>query len=126
MTVSLSSSEAEALGLGARNAGGVYTKVTWNVDTWLQANGGSEQAFPGTAGVAAETVIQYRAGIPLFENSVIPDSFDENETGPLGARRQGANLDNNTGPSTRHGTDDIGNSGGKDPAEWAKHRRGKG
>lgn len=83
--------------------GAVFTKVTWDLATLL-AEDGEAQNFageaPGTAGVLE---LQYVAGIPLFENSYIEGTFDEQADGTHGATGQAANLDNNTGPSTRHG-----------------------
>ncbi|PRI12455.1 DUF11 domain-containing protein [Leucobacter massiliensis] len=83
-------------------AGKVYTRVTWDLGTWEAASGGgSPQVFPGTAGETATTRISYRAGIPLFENTL--DFGDGAQPGTDGA--QTANLDNNRGASTRHGAD---------------------
>jgi uncharacterized repeat protein (TIGR01451 family)/fimbrial isopeptide formation D2 family protein len=59
---------------------GVYTKVVWNV---------------GTLAPGQSVTIQYAAGIPLRENVLFSG-------GPSAASLgQSANLDNNTGPSTR-------------------------
>ena len=104
-TVNLSGAEASALGLTA----GVYTKVTWHIptDTWEQGRhddgaSAAPNAQPGDlsdAGRAASTVIRYRAGVPLFENTM-----DFGGPAPSAdSREQGANLDNNRGASTRHG-----------------------
>lgn len=84
-TVSLS--EAQALALGLSGAG-VYTKVTWPLGD-LAAN---------------ETrTLQYRAVVPLFANEMWPQgSAPAPESGA-----QAANLDNNTGASTRHGNADA-------------------
>lgn len=61
---------------------GVYTKVTWTI-----AN-----LAPGST-----TTIKYAAGIPLFENAMWPAG-----SAPAAASgAQAANLDNNTGASTR-------------------------
>lgn len=88
--------------------GAVYTKVTWNMGSWLKGTG-NEQIFPETPGVPASTTIQYRAGIPLFENTM---NFVD-ETPAAASLKQGANLDNNSGASTRHGTPDSTDSQGK-------------
>lgn len=68
--------------------GTVFTVLTWDL---------------GSLDAGDEVVIEYRAGIPLRENTLDfqgptpgPDSFD-----------QGANLDNNTGASTREGSLDA-------------------
>lgn len=90
----------------ALQVGAVYTMVTWDLGEWLQTDSdvnGVAQVFPGTAGTAAQTIIQYRAGVPLFENELFPaDSTPDPE-----GLTQGANLDNNTGASTRHGSADV-------------------
>ncbi|MCK2030843.1 isopeptide-forming domain-containing fimbrial protein [Microbacterium galbinum] len=84
-TVSLS--EAEALALGLSGAG-VYTKVTWLL---------------GDLDAGATRTFQYRAVVPLFANAMWPDG-----TAPTPASgTQAANLDNNTGASTRHGSADA-------------------
>lgn len=93
-TVSLDAAQAAALGL----APGVYTKVTWDLGL-LEADPLGAQSYPTTPGTPGEIVIQYRAGIPLFENTM--DFVGEAPTPE--SLMQGANLDNNTGPSTRHG-----------------------
>ena len=81
-------------------AGDVYTMVTWNVGTWLQSSGGVVQAADlSAAGVAGTTTIQYRAAVPLFENT-LDFGYTLDTTG-----QQTANLDNNRGASTRHGVD---------------------
>jgi hypothetical protein len=65
-------------------AGSVYTRVIWNL---------------GDLAAGSTTLVRYAAGIPLYENTV---SWDAAAPTPesLG---QAANLDNNNGPSTRHG-----------------------
>lgn len=98
-TVELQADEASDLGLG-ENAGGVYTKVTWTLhgDAFT---GGRDQQFPEDAGEPGFSTIQYLAAVPLFENTM---DFDGDTPGTDGA--QAANLNNNNGPSTRHGTPD--------------------
>lgn len=87
--------------------GKVYTKVTWNIPggVWDKTStaAGAKPAAQGenasSEGFAATTVIRYRAGVPLFENTLdFGDSLPSAES-----RAQGANLDNNRGASTRHG-----------------------
>lgn len=80
-TVSLSQAQALALGL---SGAGVYTKVTWLLGD-LAAN---------------ETrTFQYRAVVPLFANEM----WSEGAAPTPASGAQAANLDNNTGASTRHG-----------------------
>lgn len=63
---------------------GVYTRVTWNLGS-----------LPG----GSEVTINYAAGIPLRANEMFdPDPGPVPDPESLG---QAANLDNNTGPSTR-------------------------
>lgn len=88
--------------------GKVYTKVTWDLGSLVaptdprDVETGKAQAFPGTAGVPGALLIRYRAGIPLFENTMDFDGDgDGGQPGTDGA--QTANLDNNRGASTRHG-----------------------
>ncbi len=83
-------------------AGAVYTKVTWNLAD-LEGSAGTTQSLPNTAGVPGITTISYRAGVPLFENTL--DFGDSAPTAESGA--QGANLDNNRGASTRQGSTDA-------------------
>ena len=97
-TVQLTASEATALGL---DSAGVYTKVTWTLPAPL--TGGTAQALPGTPGVAGTTSFTYQAAIPLFENALWPDGTAPAPESAL----QAANLDNNTGASTRHGSEDA-------------------
>lgn len=96
--------------------GAVFTKVTWQLSTWEMSEGvqqgwptsgaaNSDNTTPGTPG---ETVIRYRAGVPLYENTM---DFGGSTPDP-GSLEQGANLDNNRGASTRHGTDDLSDEGG--------------
>ncbi|KQR37260.1 isopeptide-forming domain-containing fimbrial protein [Microbacterium sp. Leaf159] len=80
-TVSFSASEAAALGLPGA---GVYTKVTWSL---------------GDLAPGAKAQIRYHAAVPLFANALWPEGAAPSPAG--GA--QAANLDNNTGASTRHG-----------------------
>ena len=81
-TVVASAGDATAYGV---TAGSVYTRVEWDL---------------GTIAAGSTTVIHYAAGIPLYENTTTFDGAST-PTGPsLG---QVANLDNNNGPSTRHG-----------------------
>ncbi|QEE60349.1 DUF11 domain-containing protein [Salinibacterium sp. dk2585] len=70
--------------LPGRLAPGVYTRVTWNI---------------GSLPAGSSRTIAYAAAVPLYENIMTwPD------VAPLGSSlEQAANLDNNTGPSTRHG-----------------------
>lgn len=90
--------------------GKVYTKVTWNIpeDIWnsTSTDAGAKPAAQGehasSEGFAASTVIRYRAGVPLFENTL--DFGGETPAAESGA--QGANLDNNRGASTHHGNVD--------------------
>lgn len=89
-------------GLPAGLAPGVYTRVTWNL---ADLTGGTAQAYPGTAGAPGVTTIRYAAAVPLFENTM---TFTTTAGGaaPSGASgAQAANLNNNTGASTRQGQD---------------------
>jgi len=91
-------------------AGDVYTVVSWNIGELLKTGLASYSildpvaqtydAMPGTPGFFE---IRYRAAVPLFENTV---DFDGNGNQPTadGGRHQIANLDNNRGASTRHGS----------------------
>jgi len=64
----------------------VYTKVTWDI---------------GTLAAGETRYIHYAAAVPLYENTVAWDGVGGAPTDvSLG---QTANLDNNNGPSTRHG-----------------------
>lgn len=80
-TVSFSASEAAALGLPGA---GVYTKITWSL---------------GDLAAGAKAQIRYHAAVPLFANAMWPAGA---APAPAGGA-QAANLDNNTGASTRHG-----------------------
>ncbi|GAB2564333.1 hypothetical protein GCM10027033_21360 [Leucobacter ruminantium] len=108
MTAEIADRYLDADGDRTLEVGKVYTQVTWNLGAWQQASGGVPQSFPTVAGTAGETVIRYRAGIPLFENEMFTGSAPTPES-----RAQGANLDNNTGPSTRHGSPDAADRDGK-------------
>jgi uncharacterized repeat protein (TIGR01451 family)/fimbrial isopeptide formation D2 family protein len=66
-------------------AGKVYTQVTWNL---------------GTIPAGATVTVNYAAAIPLHENTLTWDGASTPTPASLG---QIANLDNNNGPSTRHG-----------------------
>lgn len=84
-TVSLT--EAQALALGLSGAG-VYTKVTWLL---------------GDLAADETRTLQYRAVVPLFANAQwAAGTAPSAESGA-----QAANLDNNTGASTRHGATDA-------------------
>ncbi|GAA1246824.1 fimbrial isopeptide formation D2 family protein/uncharacterized repeat protein (TIGR01451 family)/LPXTG-motif cell wall-anchored protein [Microbacterium phyllosphaerae] len=80
-TVQFTASEAAALGLPGA---GVYTKITWSL---------------GDLAAGAKAQIRYHAAVPLFDNALWPDGT---APAPEGGA-QAANLDNNTGASTRHG-----------------------
>lgn len=87
--------------------GKVYTKVTWQIPSGIWAMNSNDAgnapkpqgANASSEGVAATTVIRYRAGVPLFENTL--DFGGSTPDAATGA--QAANLDNNRGASTRHG-----------------------
>ncbi|WP_061961359.1 isopeptide-forming domain-containing fimbrial protein [Demequina flava] len=81
-TVAVDAGTAAQFGL---TAGDVYTRVEWNL---------------GTLAAGQEVDIHYAAGIPLQENALFAEDAPSAESG-----EQAANLDNNTGPSTRHGSD---------------------
>ena len=95
-TVEVDAATADELGLAGP---GVYTRVTWTLAAPLA--GGSAQALPDAAAQAGVTEFTYRAAVPLFENALWEGDAPSPESGA-----QAANLDNNTGPSTRHGGDD--------------------
>lgn len=85
--------------------GKVYTKVTWNLGTLLglgdprDTTAGVKQNYASAPGTSGVFEIRYRAGIPLFENTL-----DFGGTTPSATSGdQAANLDNNRGASTRHG-----------------------
>lgn len=91
-------------------AGDVYTVVSWNIGELLKTGLASysildpvAQNYADDAGEPGFFEIRYRAAVPLFENTV---DFDGNGNQPTadGGRHQIANLDNNRGASTRHGS----------------------
>ena len=91
-------------------SGSVYTKVTWNLGALL-GSAGTKQALPSTPGAPGTTTIRYRAGVPLFENTM--DFGGSTPTAASGT--QGANLDNNRGASTRQGiVDGTATNGAKE------------
>ncbi len=101
---------ANASGTSRLEVGKVYTKVTWKIPAGIwdmnsNDSGTTPQAQPADVsgqGIPATTVIRYRAGVPLFENTL-----DFGGTAPDAlSGEQGANLDNNRGASTRHGDED--------------------
>ena len=101
----------DANGQFTPGAGAVYTKVTWNLGALL-GSAGTAQAFPNSAGVPGTTSISYRAGVPLFENTM-----DFGATSPTSeSGQQGANLDNNRGASTRQGSADSAAANGEKEA----------
>ncbi len=69
---------------GLGNLSGVYTAVTWNV---------------GDLAAGEVKEIKYVAGIPLSENTTTWDSPEPSAA----SLKQGSNLDNNNGDSTREG-----------------------
>ena len=95
-TVQLSAAEATALGLAGA---GVYTKITWALNDLA---GGTAQSFPDAPATAGSIELKYYAAVPLFENAMWTGDAPDPATGV-----QGANLDNNTGASTRHGSEDA-------------------
>ena len=99
-------------------SGDVYTKVTWDLATLLAADGTAQNFGAKAAGEPGVLELEYVAGIPLFENSYVEGEFDEAVDGAHGARGQGANLDNNTGPSTRHGAASTPGDAGDSLAAW--------
>ena len=80
-TITADAALADSYGL---DAGAVYTRVEWNL---------------GTLAAGSTTTLRYAAGIPLRENTI---TWDGAEPTPASGD-QAANLDNNTGASTRHG-----------------------
>lgn len=94
---------AEQAALYGLVEGQVYTKVTWKIGAVAPTSGfdktsGVKQVFAETQGRAGYFEIRYRAGIPLFENTM---DFG-GEAPSAGSLGQMANLDNNRGASTRH------------------------
>jgi len=84
-TIAVTAAEAAALGLPGA---GVYTKIVWTLGDL-------------TAGATAE--IRYHAAVPLLANALWPAGAAP----AAAAGTQAANLDNNTGASTRHGGADT-------------------
>jgi large repetitive protein len=85
----LTPSAVDTVSSPAGLAPGVYTQVTWDV---------------GTLAPGQVLTIQYAAGIPLRQNTLtFPGGAPTPES--LG---QEANLDNNTGPTTRQNGDGVG------------------
>jgi len=104
-TVVPTAAEVAAYGL---DAGKVYTKVTWNLGSLLAAGDATRdirapkaQQYASTAGEPGYLEIRYRAAVPLFENTL---DFDGAGGQPATDGAQAANLDNNRGASTRHGS----------------------
>ena len=92
-------------------AGDVYTVVSWSIGELLKTGLASysildpvAQNYADDAGEPGFFEIRYRAAVPLFENTV---DFDGNGNQPTadGGRHQIANLNNNRGASTRHGSE---------------------
>ncbi|MFA7497703.1 MAG: isopeptide-forming domain-containing fimbrial protein [Leucobacter sp.] len=87
--------------------GAVYTKVTWDLSTLLgvgdsrDTTPGVQQVYSGTEGTPGLLEIRYRAAVPLFENTM-----DFGYTAATDGQ-QIANLDNNRGASTRHGSANL-------------------
>ncbi|MFJ4222800.1 isopeptide-forming domain-containing fimbrial protein [Microbacterium sp. NPDC089695] len=92
-TVRVDAARAAALGLPGA---GVYTVVVWTL---------------GELAAGATAEIRYHAAVPLFANEL----WAEGSAPAAAAGGQAANLDNNTGASTRHG--------GADSAEAAQSFR---
>ena len=87
-TVVASAADATTYGV---TAGLVYTRVEWNLDTLA---------------LGSVTEVQYAAAVPLYENTITwaPAATPDTTTLlPNGSHGQTANLDNNSGPSTRQG-----------------------
>ncbi len=103
-TVIPTAAEVAAYGL---EAGKVYTKVTWRLGDLLAAGTALDvtpplaQVYPSAAGEAGVIELRYRAAVPLFENTL---DFDGAGGQPAITGAQAANLDNNRGASTRHGS----------------------
>lgn len=81
-TVQLTADQATALHLPGA---GVYTAVTWTL---------------GALAAGEERIIRYRAAVPLFANALWPAGTAPSPQ----SGAQAADLDNNTGASTRHGS----------------------
>ena len=84
-TVVASASDASTYDV---TAGRVYTRVTWRIASLAEG---------------ATTTISYGVVVPLHENTVDWGNAPDGAAPSASSREQGANLDNNTGPSTRHG-----------------------
>ena len=91
-------------------AGRVYTKVTWSLADLLAAGGAYDIEVPSAQdltvspqrpGEPGYVELRYRAAVPLFENTL---DFDGAGGQPGITGEQTANLDNNRGASTRHGS----------------------
>lgn len=96
----LVSVETVNTGIPADLEPGVYTKVTWSLPP---LTGETPQAGDlSAAGVPGITTIRYAAAVPLFENTMDFVTADGSGT-PAVDGAQGANLNNNNGPSTRQG-----------------------
>lgn len=101
---------AEEVAQYGLETGKVYTRVVWDLGTLLATTDardmatGVEQEYADTAGKAGYLELHYRAGIPLFENTM--DFGGATPSATTG--EQGSNLDNNNGASTRHGNDSTG------------------
>lgn len=92
-------------------AGKVYTRVVWDLGALLAGGDARDiqdplaQDYANAAGVPGYLEIRYRAGVPLFENT-LDFGYTADTTG-----QQTANLDNNRGASTRHGEELPGENG---------------
>jgi|GEM_PF-2193084 len=102
-TVVASASDAGTYGVAA---GSVYTRVVWRL--------------PSLAAGATET-ISYGVVVPLHENTVDWSAATGGVPTP-GSLEQAANLDNNSGPSTRHGAAGSHEDGGA----WTNAARASG
>lgn len=80
-TIVADASLATSFGL---TQGAVYTRIEWSL---------------GTLAAGSTTIVKYAAGVPLQENTMTWDGPTPTDISLL----QAANLDNNNGPSTRHG-----------------------
>lgn len=76
--------------LPGRLPAGIYTKVTWSI---------------GDLPAGSRTLLQYAVAVPLYENTLSWADATPAATPDVGhpLAPQAANLDNNNGPSTRHG-----------------------
>lgn len=87
-------------GLPAGLPAGVYTKVTWPLADLV---GGTPQSLPTAPGRPGVVAFRYLAAVPLFENTMDFVSDDASGAPAPASLEQAANLNNNTGASTRHG-----------------------